>query len=139
MTIKQTYEFLLSIKKLEAKIQNMMLQCEALRSCLLPSGIRYDLDKIQTTASDHMSDIEARVLDMEKEILSMQQEKTQLIIDISAAINQLPEQAEQTVLISYYITRKSMEQVADLAGYSLSHAYRIKRNAIKHLARLVER
>ena len=137
MTIRETYDFLLSIRKIEQNIVKKFAQCEALRSCLLPSGIRYDLDKIQTSPDDPMSNIESQIMDLEKEILELQRAKAQKIAEISLKLCRLPDDNEQIVLLGYYIACKPMETVASMVNYSVSHTYYLKRKAISHLSRLL--
>lgn len=138
MTIKQTYEYLLQIKILESRIQNAIIQRETLRSCLLPSGIRYDVDKVDTTPSDQMSGIEARVIDLEREIKGMERQKQRLIVQITNAIYRLQNDDEKTVLLAYYIGRKRIEDIADEIPVSVRTAYYIKRKAISHLAAILK-
>ena len=138
MTIKQTYEYLLQIKILESRIQNAIIQRETLRSCLLPSGIRYDIDKVDTTPSDQMSGIEARVIDLEREIKGMERQKQKLIVQITNAIYRLQNDDEKTVLLAYYIGRKRIEDIADEIPVSVRTAYYIKRKAISHLAAILK-
>lgn len=137
MTIKQTYDFLFQIKTIDNKIWNTLTKCDALRSCLLPSGIRYDLDKIQTSQTDHMSEIESQVLDLEKEVLELQLQKRRAIESITESINMLDDDNEQSILIGYYIGRKKMKDIADSINYSLSHAYVLKRKAVAHLSKVI--
>ena len=138
MTIKQTYEYLLQIKILESKIQNAIIQVETLRSCLLPSGIRYDLDKVQTSPADQMSGIESRVIDLEHDIKQMEHQKNRLIVQITNAIYCLQNDDEKTVLLAYYIGRKRIEDIADEIPVSVRTAYYIKRKAISHLAAILK-
>lgn len=137
MTINQTYDYLLQIRRLEAKIRETTLQCEALRSCLLPSGIRYDLDRVQTSPDDQMSAIEAKVIDMEQDIRNLQANKAQAIVDISKAINKLEDDSERIVLLGYYIDKKTIRDVSQMINYTVRGTYHVKRRAVSHLAKLL--
>ncbi len=135
MTIKEAYDFLYSVQHIENQIKICKTKQEALRLCLLPQGIRYDLDKIQTTPTDRMSDIEADIADLSAEIARLNDEKYEQIKRISVAISALDDDVEQVVLNTYYIGRLPMKKVADTVHYSIRGAYKIKRRAVQHLAK----
>lgn len=135
MTIKEAYDFLYSVQHIERQIEICKTRQEALRMCLLPQGIRYDLDKIQTTPTDRISDIEADIADLSAEIARLTDEKYEQIKRISVAISALDDDVEQVVLNAYYIGRMPMKKVADTVHYSLRGAYKIKKRGVQHLAK----
>lgn len=137
MTIKETYNYLLQVRILDGKIHNCILQRETLRSCLLPSGIRYDTDKVQVSPSDQMSEIEAQVMDLEQKIQHLEAKKKIAIVSITKAIYKLPNENEQTVLMEYYIGKKSVEQIADGMNISTRGTYYIKRKAISNISKFL--
>ena len=112
--LQATYDYLMRIRKTEYAIKRKQLRCKELRSCLLPGGIRYDLDKVQTSPRDKLPEIMAKVDELERQIENLMQEKAMLIIEIGEAIEQLPDDNEKTVLTEFYIGRVSMEKVAAL-------------------------
>ena len=137
MTIRETYEYLLQIKKLEAHIQNAILQCESLRSNLLPAGIRYDTDRVMSSPDDKMSEIEAIVLDMEKEIKQLRQQKQRAIVQVTESLHKLSNDEERSVLMLYYIGKRPMEEIATEIPCNIRTAYKIKKRAIQNLSRLI--
>lgn len=134
MTISETYEFLNSIRRIEAAIIKMQIQRDELRACLLPAGIRYDKDKVQTSPADHMSQIEAKVVDMDREIGRMQEKKAETIEGVSGAIARLEDDNEQIVLLSLYVARHSAAKTARRLHYSRRGIYKLRDRAVKHLS-----
>lgn len=67
MTLKDTYKYLESIKKIDNEIRKQQLKHDALQSCLLPKAIAYDKDSVQTSPQDKMSEIASEVLDIERD------------------------------------------------------------------------
>ena len=63
--LQATYDYLMRIRKTEYAIKRKQLRCKELRSCLLPGGIRYDLDKVQTSPRDKLPEIMAKVDELE--------------------------------------------------------------------------
>ena len=137
MTIKETYNYLLQVRILDGKIQNCILQRETLRSCLLPSGIRYDTDKVVVSPADQMSEIEAQVMDLEQKIQHLEAKKKIAIVSITKAIYKLANENEQTVLMEYYIGKKSVEQIAEEKDISIRGTYYIKRKAISNISKFL--
>lgn len=137
MTIKETYNYLLQVRILESKIQNCILQHDTLRSCLLPKGIRYDVDRVISSPSDQMSEIEAKVVDLERKILRLKHEKQTVMVTITKSIYKLSSDNEKTVLLSYYIGRKTVEQIAEEMETSVRNVYYLKRKAISHISSII--
>lgn len=137
MTIKETYNYLLQVRILESRIQNCILQHDTLRSCLLPNGIRYDVDRVITSPTDQMSEIEARVVDLERMILRLKHEKQLIMVSITKSIYKLSSDNEKTVLLSYYIGRKTVEEIADEMETSVRNVYYLKRKAIQHISSII--
>lgn len=138
MTYKDTIEYLTRIKRIDAKIKALQLKHEAVLSCLMPSGIRYDVDKIQTSPSDPMSAMIAKAADIEKEIQRFKSLKYLAIISVSEDIHKLSDETEIVVMMGYYIARKPMGELANELNYSMSGIYRVKERAVEHLAKILD-
>ena len=52
MTLDETYDFLMQIRRKEIIIRRKESQRDELRACLLPGAIRYDRDRVQSTPTD---------------------------------------------------------------------------------------
>ena len=68
MDLKEAYAFFGQVRFHENKIQRITCTLNELRACLLPGGIRYDLDKVNTSPKDKMSEIFARIDELEREL-----------------------------------------------------------------------
>lgn len=137
MNIRQTYEFLLQIRRIEPRIQQTIVQYESLKSTLLPSGIRYDLDKIQTTPEDRTSIIFSKLEELATLISELQVKREQAAVDITDAILKLENHEEQAVLMGYYIGKKRVEDIADEISCSDRTAYYLKRKGVAHLSNII--
>ena len=51
MTLDETYDFLMQIRRKEIIIRRKETQRDELRACLLPGAIRYDRDRVQSERS----------------------------------------------------------------------------------------
>lgn len=137
MTLNETYDFLMQIRRKEIVIRRKESQRDELIACLLPGGVRYDRDKIQTTPKDTMTDVMARVVDLDTEIEALRHEKAQLIIQVSDAIEKLTDDNEKTVLTEFYIARAPMNKVAEAINYSVRRAYDFRKAGVTHLGEVL--
>lgn len=133
MTLDETYDFLMQIRRKEIIIRRKEMQRDELRACLLPGAIRYDRDRVQSTPIDKMADVIARVDELDREIERLKLEKAQAIIEISDVIEKLDNDKEKAVLTAFYIKAASMEAVAGIVCYSVRHTYLLRKQGVEHL------
>lgn len=133
MELNETYDFLMQIRRKEIIIRRKEMQRDELRACLLPGAVRYDRDKVQSTPTDKMSDVMARVDELDREIERLKLEKAQAIIEISDVIEKLDNDKEKAVLTAFYIKAASMEAVAGIVCYSVRHTYLLRKQGVEHL------
>lgn len=137
MTLNETYDFLMQIRRKEIIIRRKETQRDELRSCLLPGAIRYDREKVQSAPTDKMADVIARVDELDREIEQLRREKASLVIVISDAIEKLENDNEKTVLTEFYIARAPMTQAADAINYSVRRAYDFRKRGVVHLGEVL--
>lgn len=137
MDLNETYDFLMQIRRKEIIIRRKETQRDELRACLLPGAVRYDRDKVQSTPTDKMCDVMARVDELDREIEQLRREKASLIIEIGDAIEKLEDDNEKTVLTEFYIARAPMTQAADAINYSVRRAYDFRKRGVIHLGEVL--
>lgn len=132
MTVKQ---FLYSVRDEQKEIEELTERIYEMHMSLLPSGIRYDTDKVQTSPTDTLTEYETKIadysmmLDKKKDLLIKRREKAQ------GMISQLPDSRERQVLDIYFLSvkRPSMRDVAAMLNYSQRQTYRFYVSALEHL------
>ena len=130
----KAYAFLERPTNLALKIKQKMLQCEALRSCIdSPSGIRYDKDKIQSSPADKMSDIEAKIDEIERDIIKLNAAKAVAVMEINEAVEGLSDEIQKTIILEYFIGRIPMAEIGNDIGYSSSRTYELMQLGIEEL------
>ena len=127
MTLDETYDFLMQIRRKGIIIRRKETQRDELRACLLPGAIRYDRDRVQSTPTDKMADVIARVDELDREIEQLRREKATLVIEISDAIEKLEDDNEKTVLT----------ELADAINYSVRRAYHFRKMGVTHLGEVL--
>lgn len=133
MELNETYDFLMQIRRKVIIIRRKEMQRDELRDCLLPGAVRYDRDKVQSSPTDKMADVMARVDELDREIEQLKLEKAQAIIEISDVIEKLENDKEKAVLTAFYIKAASMEAVAGIICYSVRHTYLLRKQGVEHL------
>jgi len=137
MELNETYDFLMQIRRKEIIIRRKEMQRDELRACLLPGAVRYDKDRVQTSPTDTMADVMARVDELDREIEQLKREKAHLVLEISDAIEKLEDDTEKVVLTEFYITRAPMSQVAETIHYSVRRAYYYRKSGVTHLGEVL--
>lgn len=117
-------------------IRSLMWQTEM---DILPSGIRYDKDSVQSSPEDHMletvtrysKDMDKYRRQLERHLRTIAQKRSRAI----ALISRLDDPVQRQVLELFFIDarRLTMQQVADEMVYSVRQTYNIYQAALKRL------
>lgn len=95
-----------------------------------PAAIRYDKDKVQTSPSDHITDLLVKSADLDKLIETARKtvdERQHLLMLKKKELRQSRD-IEDKIYTLYFIDRMSVNKIAYCIGYSKRQVYRI----IKH-------
>ena len=137
VTIRETYDFLYSVRHIESEMRKLSAKRDALKYCLLPAGIRYDLDRVSTSPKDRFSEIEAEIADISTEIALLNEQKYNAIKSVSLAITRLESDKEQEILMRIYVGHQSVNKIAVELGYSKSAVYKIRGQGVSKLAKIM--
>lgn len=118
-------KFLKSIRSKRAEITTLKRARDELYWSLMPSGIRYDLDKVQTSPQDRMSETAGDLYEIQDKLDHM---IAALASDVNLAVDlvsQMPTpECRQLITLRYLGTDRELskwESVAQDMGYSLDH------------------
>lgn len=134
--LQDTYDFLLGPRRIADAIWRKDLRRQELKSCLLPSGISYDKDPVQTSPEDSMASIMAEVDELDQQIDTLRRSMAMEILRISRVIDQMDDPREATVLDAYYLGRKSMQEIAEHLHYSERHVYRLRSEGVEKMSQM---
>lgn len=130
------HEYMMQVRRIELRIRRITLQIEELESCLLPQGIRYDKDKVQTSPEDTLSKVAAKILELEKLRTQLTRERALLLLEIQDALDQLESEQERIVLEAYYLSRMTMRDIAEMINYSIRSVYTFRKRGLEKLANI---
>ena len=131
-------EFLEKVREEIAYIEILEQQVEQIRKSLLPSAIRYDQDRVQTSPSDPMVKAIVRIDEVTMEI---QEEIERYADDIRKArgiIARLPSRRHRGILTAVYLcpANRTFEEAAAMTHYSLAQAKRDYAGAVEALEKM---
>lgn len=141
MTVNEIKDFFRQIRREQSEISHLSRMIRQEEMLLLPKGISYDKDKVQTTPEDKFSEACAKISEMQQELehsifnLKIKQAKAETMI------RQLDDPDEREVMRYYYMTTDdgrplNWQQVAIRMNYYQRHVFRIHGNALIHLEKL---
>lgn len=132
------HEYMMQVRRIELRIRRITLQIEELESCLLPQGIRYDKDKVQTSPEDTLSKVAAKILALEKLRTQLTRERALLLLEIQDALDQLESEQDRIVLEAYYLSRMTMRDIAEMINYSIRSVYTFRKRGLEKLANIAK-
>lgn len=126
------------VRKERYEIEHLKELINTAKTGLLPSGIRYDRDKIQTSPDDAMSKVMAKAVDMQRELENSIAELQERHIRTEQLITRLDNSDEREVLRYYYLDSNNgvpltWEQVAIRMNFAVRHVHRIHDRALVDL------
>jgi len=133
--MRSVKRYLYAVRDELGEIEELQTRINDMRTALLPSAIRYDRDKVQTSPADTVTDRMAAIAEYSN---LLEQKINKLYRRRAAAqqlIDKLPDSLERQVLSMYFLSnsRPTMETVAEKVGYTVRQTYRVYASALEHL------
>lgn len=125
--------YLLQLQDIEHEIQQLEWDMADIRQKIGLQGLRYDSDRVQTSAGDPMADTFARLDAMERKQAAKIEELKKAREKIHGQIRRVAEPYSQ-LLDLRYIRRLRFEKVADEMGYSADYIRRMHGKALQLFA-----
>ncbi len=122
----EVYKLLTAPRKTKYRIEQIKSKIIALRYTLMPSAIRYDMDKVQTSPIDALPDRMAQISELEDKLMEMNQIYQIEINDIIKACNEMGKEPEKTILMMQYVGGLSVITIAGRLNYSVSYTYKLR-------------
>jgi hypothetical protein len=131
-------EYFKQVRREQAEIKRLKESIERLNASLLPQGIRYDKDKVQTTPQDVLSATVAEIAEQTArlDILVLKLSKRRELAD--ALVNDLDKSEEREVMRLYYLDPRllSWEEVAKLTNYSERSVFLYRESAMRKISKV---
>lgn len=127
---------LLTVRRLSYEIWRKELRLEEIRSTLLPKAITYDGDRVQTSPEDRMSEVMAKVVDLDAQIRQLKEKKAMAILALGDDIDRVDDERCRAVLDAYYIAGQRMTDIAESMAYSRQHVYKLRRAGVEKMRQM---
>lgn len=131
---KVAYDFLNSARVLHWRWLRLKAKHDELESCLLPVGIRYDKDRVQTSPEDTISKIVSEISELEKKMNAVQVAKRERIEEIDIVLHELPSDEARTALTMRFINRIPVTEIASQMGYAEPTIYKFMNQGAEYIA-----
>lgn len=135
---QEAYEFLNAVRVIDLQILRLQSKKKMLESCLYPSGIRYDLDKVQGDRDNRLEKITGEIFEVERRIRDLYSRKIDKAADIESIINELESEEFRTILTLRYIGHMSINKIADSMNYSPDWVYKKHRKAVDEVGKFLK-
>lgn len=115
-------KFFKTVRAERADIETLQLRIKELQMSLLPRGIRYDTDKVQTSPSDQMLEVAAKLDALERKMQTKLVKLNNDMVKAMTIVQAMPTPEYRQLLTLRYLTgRMSWDQIAEVMGYSVDH------------------
>ncbi len=131
-------EYLQRIRSERLEIQQFEERIEKQRYSLLPSGIRYDVDKVQTSPDDPMMRVYAEIDKLDRKIKEHLERLTTHYNIAMSNIMLLDKSEHRQVLVLYYLGQELLtwQMVAERMSFSEQRIYQLHNEAIAELEKI---
>lgn len=113
-------------------------KAEALRENVLPKGVSFDKEKVQSVAGDKMANYVARLEEIEGKLEELTEEYFQAINDVERVIYLVDNEDACEVLVKRYIERKPWIKIETEMEYmSRATVYRAHRTGLRAVTKIL--
>lgn len=118
-------KFFKRVRAERADIETLQLRIKELQLSLLPRGFRYDTDRVQTSPSDQMLEVAAKLDGLERKMQKQLRRLNEDMVRAMEIVQAMPTPEYRQLLTLRYLTgtraSSEWEQIAAIMGYSMDH------------------
>lgn len=135
---QEAHDILNAVRIIDLQILRLMSKKKMLESCLYPSGIRYDIDKVQGSPENQLEKLTGEIFEVERKIRDLYSSKLDKAAEIEALINQVESEEYRTILMLRYIGHMSINKIAESMSYSPDWVYKKHRKAVDEVGKIMK-
>ena len=129
----ELYTLLNKPKWTKIRIATKRAQIEDLHLMMLPSGIRYDKESVQSSPSDPMMKFIEKLSDLESDLKALEKSYTEQYTEVEKLIKKLDDARLEEIVTLRYLVGYDPKDIATAMGYAESWVHKLHRDAIKEL------
>ena len=135
---KELYHKLTKSERIGYKLIGLKAQIEELRSHLLPSGIAYDKESVQSSPDDKIAKVVMEIEELQEEYSALQLKQADAIKETREFINKLSDPKQIVIMELSYIAHLNHKEIADEIKYSREWVTSKYHEAIEILDRILK-
>lgn len=135
---QEAHDILNAVRVIDLQILRLLSKKKMLESCLYPSGIRYDIDKVQGSPENQLEKLTGEIFEVERKIRDLYSSKLDKAAEIEALINQVESEEFRTILTLRYIGHMSINKIAESMSYSPDWVYKKHRKAVDEVGKIMK-
>ena len=116
--VNEAKDFFRQIRKEQAEVEHLQSLIAKTRLSLLPKGIRYDTDRVQTSPGDPMTETAAIIADYNRQLNESLAKLVERKIRAEQLIMSLDNTDERDILRLYYMETQEVSDSSERALYS---------------------
>ena len=129
----ELYEVLNKPRWTKIRIATKRAQIENIHEMMLPSGIRYDKENVQSSPSDPMMKFVEKLSDLESSLQELEKSYTDQYTKVENLIKKINDARLEEILTLRYLVGLNPRDIAKSMGYAESWVHKLHRDAIKDL------
>lgn len=136
---QRAHDILNAVRIIDLQILRLLSKKKMLESCLLyPSGIRYDLEKVQGSPENQLEKLTGEIFEVERKIRDLYSSKLDKAAEIEQLINLVESEEFRTILMLRYIGHMSINKIAESMSYSPDWVYKKHRKAVDEVGKVLK-
>ena len=135
---QEAHDILNAVRVIDLQILKLLSKKKMLESCLYPSGIRYDLDKVQGSLENQLEKLTSEIFEVEQKIRDLCSSKHDKAAEIEQLINLVESEEFRTILTLRYIEHMSINKIAESMSYSPAWVYKNHRKAVDEVGKILK-
>lgn len=133
----KVFKVLGRVRSLLKRKSAIRARAEELRLSLLPSGITYDRDRVQTSPKERIVETMAKIDELDREYRDITADMMKYKQEMTEWFLVLPER-EREVLTLYYVDCKGIRYISDTMQITERHVFRLRKNGVSMLTKETE-
>jgi len=133
----ELYTLLSGYQREKATIASLNLKIEELETSLLPDAIRYDIDRIQTSPKDTLSETMCEIMELIREKEEAINRAEEALRVVTKTIELVSDEKIQSMLINRWIGCEGWVETSKKMRWSLRWCYKLNKKAMSELEKKI--
>ena len=121
-------------KRIEKKMGEVMKQIEEARSRLMPGGIDYELDRVQTTPRDRYAEVMGEIDDLERKLDDLADQREKSRKRVLLLLDQVTDKDTRIIINLHDVLEFSMDDITEVVFMSRSKCYDLRSQGLQEIS-----